>query len=282
MIIHLQPWIKTCLPLILFSWPLFLTAQISDYHAGAKGQAMGNATIAHSDSWSVFNNIGALAGAKDFSIGMACSGYHQIDGFNSVALSSNIPVNDFHVGAGIFYFGDEVFNEGKMSLGICHKINFISIGVNFNYLQYNVQDFGTSSSFAIEMGGKATIHPRLELGAHIFNINRAVLSRQRQMKIPTIMSAGISYRPTDITTFNLQIEKNPPKKSILRIGMEYKLAKQFAIRTGISTYPTSVHFGMGFMARKIKIDYALSHNHILGVFSQISSNISIINNHAIH
>jgi hypothetical protein len=261
--------------LVLLFKPVILFSQISDFQSGARSQGMGNASVANSDIWSVFNNIGALADERDLSIALAYSTYHQVEGFKSAAICANIPTKPFNLGFGIFYFGDEVYNEGKISIGASHKINFVSLGANLNYLQYNVLEFGTANSWVLEMGGKVQIHPSLFFGANIFNVNQATLSGQQNIGIPTVMKAGISYQPKKSAMLNVEIEKNPEKKTSVKTGVEYGLVKQVFLRTGVATYPATGYFGIGFIAKKGTFDYALSHSSPLGLSHQVSANIKL-------
>jgi hypothetical protein len=265
--------------ILILSVMVFLSrtvfSQVSEFHTGARSQSMGNASVANSDSWSVFNNIGALADERDPSLALAYSSHHQVEGFKSVAACANLPYKDFNIGFGIFYFGDEVYNEGKISLGASHKISFISLGININYLQYNVLEFGTVNSLVLEMGGRVEIHPSLFFGAHIFNINQTTLSNQKNIRIPTVMKAGISYQPQKSTMLNIEVVKDPERETSIRAGIEYELVKQVFLRTGVSTYPASGNFGLGLVTKKVNFDYALSQNNPLGLSHQVSAIIKL-------
>jgi hypothetical protein len=260
---------------IFFLKPLMLSAQIGDFHSGARSQAMGNASIANVDTWAVFNNIGALAGERDLSVALAYAAHHQVEGFKSAAACLNLPWKHFNFGLGTYYFGDDIYNEGKFSAGVSHKINFVSLGASCNYLQYNVLEYGTAHSWVLEMGGRVQIHPLLHFGASVFNINRATLSNQQSIAVPTVMKAGFSYQPVQSATWNIEIEKDPERKTSLRTGIEYGLVKQVLLRTGVSTYPSAGHFGIGFVAKKGNFDYALSQNNRLGLSHQVSASIKI-------
>jgi hypothetical protein len=264
---------------ILLLAPSQISAQVANYQSGARSQGLGNASVAYSDIWSVFNNIGALAHLKEPVIGTEYKNMYQLDGFKTASLCANLPHKNFNTGLGIYYFGDEIYNEGKLSIGASHKINFVSLGINVNYLQYNVIEFRSSYAFAIELGGLVQIHPNWNFGAHLFNANQASLSGSGSFKVPTIMRAGISYLPKESTMLTAEIEKDPEKKTCLKVGAEYAIVKQLILRSGVSTYPSNANFGIGFLSKQINLDYAASHHLQLGLSHQLSANIILKRKH---
>ena len=251
-----------------------LYAQTTDFATGARSKGIGDASAAYSDVWAVFNNIGSLYGERDFTMAITYFTLHQVEGFNGGAVCINLPHEKFNFGTGAFYFGDEIYKESRFTAGLSHKINFVSLGVSVNYLQYNILEFGSSTSWVIEMGGLVEFTSKLHFGASIYNLNQAQLSESQQ-QVPVLMKAGLSFKPIDKLMMNLDLEKNQTLKANIKSGMEYQVIKQLMVRMGINTSPSTSHFGIGFLTHRGNIDYAISNHFPLGLSHHVSANIKL-------
>ena len=265
--------ILICVFLIL---PHFIVAQKSNFQSGARSEGMGHASITLNDPWAVFNNIGALSGSEAFSMGFSYKSQFSVEGFNTAALCMNLPFKQANIGVGARRFGDAIFNETKVCAGIAQSIGIVGLGVNVNYLQYNVSGFGASSALVIELGGVARLFPGLTLAAHLFNVNNARLSGREDYPVPYFMQAGIAYQPDQNLTVSIEIEKEPYFDPSLKAGFEYAILDQLLVRTGFSTFPQQGHFGIGFKNPRFDIDFSIASHRELGVAQQLGINYKIL------
>lgn len=256
--------------LILIPIPLY--AQVVDFQSGARSMGLGNASVATSDVWSTFNNIGALADAKDYEFAFSYLSLFQLEGFNAAAACFNAPFRHFNAGFGVYYFGDRVYNESKLNLGFSHKINFVSLGVSVNYLRYNVVEFSSAGAWVMEAGGRVELFPSLYFGASIFNMNQAKIGGA---KAPVLMKTGFSYHSSEKFMFNVEVEKEPERKAVLKSGIEFEVVKELVLRTGAAIFPSRAYFGIGFKPKIAEIDYAFSQQHRLGMTHQVSANFKL-------
>lgn len=258
------------LSLLALLLPFMSHGQNGQYTLGARAGAVANTSLTFSDEWSVFNNIGALAGVEHSSVFFTYQNRYNISAFNTFGGGYVRPMLNGVAAVGVFRFGDDLFSEQKINVGFSNKFGLVSLGANINYLQVSIEGLGTKGIIMIDFGGKATISDRLVFGAHISNVNQGELSSLTGEKIPTIMRAGLSYRPIDGLMLNAEIEKNLNFDALVKIGLEYKLIEKVTIRTGIVTEPFESAFGLGFHPGKINVDYALRNNTDLGDIHEVS------------
>lgn len=218
---------------------------------------MGNASTTLGDEWALFNNISGIAHQKSISAVASFDNKYNLAAFSTVTAGVNLPTKWGTFGASAFRFGDALFSNSKVGLGFANTIGLISLGIQVNYLQYAVQNIGNKNLIAIDFGGQAEISSQLVFGAHIFNVNQATISKETGERVPTIMKAGLSYRPGDKLMINLETLKDVDQKASVNAGIEYKVLDKLPIRTGINTFPFSQHFGIGFRPSLFNIDYAL-------------------------
>jgi len=167
-------------------------SQSVNMHARAAG--MGRAFVTLQDGWSVFGNIGGMARVKSISALFAYENrYGFVDGFQSVAAGIIVPTPVGNASLSAYRFGDELFSQQKLSLGWAHQISRMGIGVQAHYWQHYAEGYGSRANLAIDVGGVASIIPKLTFGLHIANVNQAKLSEEE--RIPTLINAGLSYQP---------------------------------------------------------------------------------------
>ncbi len=225
---------------------------------------MANAVVAQSDRYSVVNNIAGLAGVRDASLFSSYHTYYGFDGLGTVAFGAVMPVNNsLTTGLSIQRFGDKLYNELAFGVGAGHRINRISLGMKINYVQIAVNAPSLALSrkaLAVEMGGIAQLSSRLYFGAHMYNVTQGGFSGESGVRLPTILRAGLTYRPISGLHLNGELMKNTAFPTSFRAGLEYAPVPSLFLRTGIATHPGTNHFGLGYAANAFNVDYAV-HTH---------------------
>jgi hypothetical protein len=238
---------------------------------GGRHLGVGGASVTLQDGWAVFNNIGALAWLNQPTVMTAYENRFAVAGLNTVAAGFAMPtLKSSAWGTTITHFGDNLYNEVNLGVGASHKINTVSLGIKANYLQISMEGLGTRSVFAFEFGGLMQFTPTLFAAAHIYNFNQAQIANFQQEKLPTIMKAGLSYRPLKNLQVNGEVVKNIDFPATLRAGVEYKPIEKLAVRTGINTAPFTASFGVGLQLFALQVDYALQTHSVLLPAHQLS------------
>jgi hypothetical protein len=260
--------IKITLFIVIF--PVILLAQNGRYELGGRANGMANTSMTLSDEWSLFNNIGALAHLEET---IAFTSYRNIFGLvelNTFGAGFTKPAFGGVIGVGVFRFGDNFYNDQKINVGFSNKFGLVSLGINVNYVQINVEGAGRKGIMLIDFGGKAIITNQLVFGAFISNINQGELSTISGEKLPTIMRTGLSYRPIEGLMLNTDLEKELDVDANVKIGLEYQIIDKVQIRTGIKLEPFESSYGLGFDQSKLKINYAFRNNPDIGDIHEIS------------
>ncbi len=231
---------------------------------GGRSMGMGNTHVTLSDSYSLFNNIGGLARITQSQVFFGYDHRLNINELTTLAAGAALK-NDWGAwGIGVSSFGAAHFNQQNVGIGFSNQLGIASVGIKINYFQTNIEGFGRGASPVIELGGVAELGPQLFFGAHIYNPTRSKLGKNALDRLPTVVKAGLSYRPSDKIMVNVEAEKDILLPPIINLGLEYSIMERFWARTGINSQPGSIFFGIGFKPLKYQIDYAMSQNHQLG------------------
>jgi hypothetical protein len=235
---------------------------------GARATGLGYASFCLRDEWSLFNNIAGLATVDQISTSFTYTLQPGLPSFNRMAAVVAIPVNKEGVaGAGVFRFGDDLYNEHILSAGFANTFGLASLGAKINYIQYAAEGFGTKGFVTLSLGGIAELTPKLSFGAYITNINQPKVSSDGE-RLPAILSAGFQFTLTEKVLVTSGIEKDVDYEPVWRTGLEYKIYKKVALRTGFNINPAAGFAGVGFRKEKISIDYAYSFHPGFGATHQ--------------
>ena len=244
--------------------------QNGKYELGARSTGMGGASLMLNDQWSIFNSIGAFARSEGNVAFTSLRNQFDLPEFQVLGAGYSHRLEKVTVGFGFYRFGDRLFSEQRINLAIGHMLDRVSLGINIDYLQYNISTVGTKGTLLFEFGGVAEITDQIQFGAQIFNVNQAKILSKEGERVPTTMKAGISFRPSAELMFNLETEKELGFDEVFRLGLEYQIAKKTYIRTGFSTAPFKGAFGVGFYPRHFQFDYSFSSHTNLGSIHEIS------------
>jgi hypothetical protein len=193
--------------------------------------------------------------------------------FIAAGLTSKLPFG--HASLNVFRFGDDIYNEHKVSLGYATELGIIKLGGRVNYLQFNVQDFGATETYSIDFGGIAIINPQLVIGAQALNISQLNLNVEGEQGVPTLLKLGVSFRPREYIRLNVEIEKDIVKYAMLKLGAEYNFLEKFYLRTGVNSGSFQSFYGVGFKYLNFHWDYALSNHAEMGFSHSLSMHFKL-------
>ncbi len=255
--------------IILYSLESF--GQALDYGMGGRAMSLGFAGAAISDEWSSFHNIGSLSGSdRQPSVAFSCRSLYAIEGLEKIAAVATWPFGKLCGTVNFFRFGDQSYNETRAGLGVSHRIGPVSLGMQLNYHQLLIENFGSRGVIYIDAGGMAELFRGFRVGAYFQNITQAKSSRITGEKFPILMGVGICYRPQEILMIAAEVVKNIPGAIEIRTGLEFSIRDLLFLRSGINIYPARNFFGIGIKLNRFKIDYALSTQVHLGMSHEVS------------
>ncbi len=239
---------------------------------GGRSWGLANASLTLADSWSIYNNVGGLARLTETSVMTASDHRYGMDGFTTVALAGVMPLSYGTYGVSIDRFGDRLYNEQRLGVAYGHQVDRVSLGVKASYAQVAISELGNRGRFVFEFGGIAELTPKLWMGAYVYNFAQARLASYGDERIPTVLKAGLSWRPLPQLMLNAETEKDVDYAARFRGGIEYQLARPFFLRIGIVTNPGAYHFGFGVKHNRLLFDYALRTHPTLGLSHHLSLN----------
>ncbi|MBO0357424.1 hypothetical protein J0X19_05665 [Hymenobacter sp. BT186] len=264
----------------------FLSLAITVTHAqgsgpgtrGARAAALGNASVTLSDVWAVGNNAAGLGQLSRPVVGVYAENRYLLSALNTVAVAAAMPVGAVEndkaqngvVGVELQRFGGKLYNEQRVGAGYGYRGGLVSIGARVDMLQLSMEGLGSRRAVAVSLGGQAELVPkRLVFGAYLYNLNQAKLAEYQDERVPTVLKAGLSYRPTAKVSFHIETEKDVEQDADFKAGLEYRIIEKLALRAGFRTLTEETTGGLGFQAGALQIDYAAAWHAALGLSQHV-------------
>lgn len=297
-----------CLYLVLFFLMLLgkksiLFAQIDAQNTGAIAQAMGNISTTQKDATAILNNVANISNFEQYKVFLGYDLRHNQQAFQTISMGFAMPVAFFFknktqnnnpetnaenssknptnpsktltqkpkygvLGFALGRFGDNLYNEQKVSLMYAHQIEGASVGLKVHYAQQYIKDFGSRGNLVVEIGGNVQLSKEFQAFFSAYNLTGSILKSDfgENLRIPSLIRVALQYQPSKELRIATEFEKDLRYNPFLKIGLEYQPTRLFYLRTGIQTTENMIlSGGFGLQARKFRFDYALSAQSILGL-----------------
>jgi len=243
---------------------------------GARAAALGNASVTLNDVWAVGNNAAGLGQVTRPSVGFYAANQFGLLALNTAALAVAVPIGpvtetDTKAKKGVLgieaqRFGDKRYAEQRVGAGYGYRGGQVSVGVRADLLQLSIEGLGSRQAMALSLGGQAEVVPqRLVFGAYLYNLNQAKLAKYEDERVPTVLKAGFSYRPSKKLMLNAEAEKDVEQDADFKAGLEYRVIDALALRIGLSSLTEQTTAGFGFVTGRFHIDYAATWQTALGL-----------------
>lgn len=239
---------------------------------GASSVGMGGIKHYVMDSWTIFNQVGALNRLDRSIISANFDQRFGIKELSTIGFSGAWKTSAGTAGVGLARIGSPLFNQQMLGLGFSNTLGIVSIGAKIDWHQTQIEGFGSGHAFLFTFGGVAELSPELFFGAQVTNVNQARFSRFSENRLPSTLQIGLAYVPYASTKIILESEKPLEGNAIIRLGLEHEIKNWLFLRAGVGSQPARLHFGLGIEKDWFGFDYALGQHTALGNTHHFSLN----------
>lgn len=251
-------------------------AQFENTDTGARAIGLNGAyTSISNNSIAVFYNPSGLGQIRFREISAFYTpSVFGISGLTQTSVSYAEPLSFGTVGSGIKTFGFDLYREFNLLLSYGNVIREkVFLGFSINYYDLSIQNYGSASSFGLDIGALAYITDFMRWGFAAKNMTGSTIGISKE-KIPQVYNTGLTFQPKDDLLFVIEAEKDVRYPVSFRSGFEYVVFDQAEIRSGISTEPVSFTAGLGLVYGLFQLDYAINNHQDLGISHQGSITVN--------
>lgn len=253
---------------------------------GARATGLGGAATTVSDLWAVSNNVAGLGQLTRAEVGVYAGNQFFIRELSNAALAAALPLGRQPegakaaprgvVGVELQRFGGKLYSEQRAGLGYGYRLGLVSIGARADLLQVSIEGLGARRAVALSLGGQAEVIPqKLTFGAYLYNLNQASLADYQDERVPTVLRAGLGYRPSTKVLLVVETEKDVEQAADFRAGLEYQLLDALTLRAGFATLSEQATGGAGLRLGRLRLDYAAGYHNVLGLSQHLSVSLRL-------
>lgn len=260
---------KIWITLLTSLTPFYLFAQTN---LGPRLTAMGDNGAAVIDLWAIQANPSGIIGVKKPSVSLNYIKHLFGDDLSTQSLAAIIPLNNNFIGLSFQRYGFSEYNENKLGFAYAKKFsNHLSIGININYYQLKIPDYGSSIGFSTDVGVLYQFKKAFTLGVFVRNPSKqSYNSSETLATVPTSLNVGLSYQASDKVLIAATSSKNLNQPIDVRLGIEYKIFDLLSLRGEMSIKPFKQYCGLGFNYNSFLMDMAATYDANLGYTPQIA------------
>lgn len=231
--------------------------------AGARGAALGNASVTFQDIHAALSNQAGLAHIEEFSV--LAYGERRFMGLNQFSFAAALPSSELGTfGLVVQQLGVADFSEQKVGLAYARKLSKrLALGAQFDYLSLRIPTYGIARLLTFELGLQAEVSERVQLGAHVYSPMRVRIGEERVL--PTLLKIGGSYRASGELQVFVELEQDIDFPLRGKVGLEYQPTEVLFLRLGFATSPTLASFGIGLKLGALHLDFSSSYHQLLGL-----------------
>ena len=226
---------------------------------------MGGTGLTFTDLNSAFRNQAGLAFVENLS-GMVVGERRFMNSpVNALSAAAAYPSEFGTFALTLNYFGIDAFNEQKIGLAYARQLfDNLAIGVQFDYLNTQIQEYGSSGAITFEAGIYSKISNALSLAVHVYSPARIEWTEGENL--PSIFAVGLAYQPSNKVVLTAEAEKDIDFDTRFRGGVEYLAIEKVWIRAGAATNPVNVSFGLGYaVSEQLRMDISSVYHQYLGI-----------------
>lgn len=219
---------------------------------------------------SAFINQAGLAELNGLSAIANAQQQYGIAELNDISLAIGLQAGKSGAfGLTLASYGIDEYRESVVGICYARKIaKSLNIGARLSMLNVNIPNFSSRFLPIFDLGAQANILPKLRLAAHLQSPINIEISDS--YSVPTKMSLGFAYLPSDKLTLSLEAEKYIDRPFAVLVGVDYKVIELLSLRFGAGTTPGTISGGIGLHIKSWTIEGAVSNHEVLGFTSGVS------------
>jgi hypothetical protein len=186
-----------------------------------------------------------------------------------------LPTSEGTFGFGASRFGFELYKEVRAAISFARALSDdLKGGITVNYYNLSIQNYGSASTFGIDVGLLVDIVDNVQWGFVALNVNAPAIGAAKE-KLPQVFATGVAYTPFKGAGVYTSVSKDLRYPVEVQVGVEYEFVEMIAIRAGTSSEPSTLNAGMGIHYSFARLDYAFTSHTELGITHQFSLSLNV-------
>lgn len=216
-------------------------------------------------AWAIFRNMAGLASSKDMELLLGYHfPFHQSE-LQSLAIGVQIPSKP-SLGISYYRTGTEAFLNQQVGMSAAIALDSFDLGLRIRYWSVSISGMAPLNTFSIDGGLQLRINNRLIAGIVMGNLSQSKLHHEEIL--PISWYTGVKYIASAELNVMIEFGQILGYPWEFRMGIAYSIKERFIARTGFNLSTRRGYFGIGFMQKRLQVDYAIDLHPHLGITQQ--------------
>lgn len=246
-----------------------ISGQQEYLQSDARSAAIGFASAALSSNQFTFGNPAAQK-AEGTNLSFSGNRMTSWSGGDYSSAGLLTEAGSLTIGAGVWRFGDAVYNRQIISGLMTHGITHTRLGVRLDLNQFTADGQPVRRNMSFSAGGITNIHSRLTVGAFAENPG---ITRFAGKPMAIRFSAGLCARPLPHISVVAAVMQEVRSPASLTAGLEYAYRDQVFVRMGSGVNPYRLSCGAGFSYWRVRADFAAAYAYHTGLSVQATASV---------
>lgn len=235
----------------LFSSYLFGQSTLS-YTGGASLGSLSYTSSSHRGVISLYGNPAGLTHLSNWGGDVGYARRFNLDELATINLAAGVKTSLGHFGLVATRFGSDAYSETKIGIAYARKLFAnLSVGVNFDRIQYDASAYGNSSIYTFDVGVMSQLTPDLILGVSVFN--PLALELNSTTVVPARYVVGVDYKASSKSGVMADLEKRSDRDLEFKVSVYYDLLDELRLSAGAQVRNSAFHFGMLYRLGKLNV-----------------------------
>lgn len=259
-------WIVIYLCIVHFYTQNDLFAQSNALaNAGPIGKAMGETKLLHFGLESAYTNPANLALLDDSGVSAFYESRYIATGLNAIQVSGVYDMEVSGIALNAYQYSFSSYNQRLMSLSYGRRLSRkLSIGAQMKWYQFEIDEYGSSSTLGFDIGITHKITERFFAAAVISNPMDIEVTDDESLNQG--IAIGFSYILNEKTSILIEFEKQENTDLAAKLGLSYYIVDRIRIMGGFNSIGNSASFGIGINAtKKVQLNIGSAWHDTLGI-----------------
>ncbi len=240
--------------------------QAGEIPMGSRSAALGGASVALLDEWSVYNNVASIAKVEHKRVASSIANQYLLPELCQISSLVLFPLSRQAIAFTFYTLGYLYYKERQLGIAysrLVAKDFSLGVGINGNYIglpdPYGKRYFGTA-----RIGCSYKLAEHCTVGVQADNITGQLLTFSPRERWRTVLRAGGDYFISERLHLCAEVEKNSYKKALFKAGIEYCPRADVNVRLGMNSASYLFTWGIGMKRAGVSVDLSTSFHPYLG------------------
>lgn len=234
----------------------------------ARSLAKAGAVTAERGDHALFFNPAGLSTVQSFGILLSVGFPYRMGTLKTFSFGAYKNFEKLNVGLALQAFGDDIYQQSNLSFTLARNFGTFTLGIRPVWHRELFEGNDPITSFFLDAGTVWEISEQVNLG--FFLRKRMYENVDRVYDHFSEIRSGIHWMAARFLKLSFQWNKHLIHSSTVLIAMTYSPVDRLRFMTGWRVSPSRVHLGLGFDHTRLRLDYGIAVDPLLGNIHEFS------------